>query len=63
MHLYDHDFLILATVYGDLDSSSIAQSALVNAPRRYVAMLPASGYLAIAFRTDNPGVCVLPIHL
>lgn len=58
MHLHGHDFLILASGYGDFDSSLITQSSLVNAPRRDVAMLPASGYLAIAFRTDNPGVCI-----
>lgn len=58
MHLHGHDFLILASGYGDFDYSSITQSSLVNAPRRDVAMLPASGYLAIAWRTDNPGVCI-----
>lgn len=59
MHLHGHDFLILGSGYGDFNSSLITQSSLVNAPRRDVAMLPASGYLAIAFRTDNPGVCFL----
>ena len=59
MHLHSHDFLILGSRYGNFNSNLITQPPLVNTPRRDIAMLSASGYLAIAFRTDNPGVCFL----
>ncbi|OJJ79831.1 uncharacterized protein ASPGLDRAFT_907385 [Aspergillus glaucus CBS 516.65] len=59
MHLHGHDFLILGSRYGDFNSNLITQSPLVNTPRRDIAMLSASCYLAIVFRTDSPGVCFL----
>lgn len=73
IHLHGHDFWVLAQGYGTWtnDTSSLT---LQNAPRRDVAMLPASGYLVVAFKTDNPGVSMstmvsalslmfLPLHL
>lgn len=36
---------------------------LDNPPRRDVANLPASGYLVIAFLTDNPGVWLMHCHI
>jgi len=36
---------------------------LVNPPRRDVAKLPANGYLAIAFKKDNPGSWLLHCHI
>lgn len=55
IHLHGHDFFVLAQGYGKFVNDSDALT-LVGAPRRDVAMLPASGYLVIAFKTDNPGV-------
>lgn len=56
MHLHGHDFWVLGSGYGNFDSTQTNALQLVNAPRRDVAMMPASGYLVIAFKTNNPGV-------
>jgi FtsP/CotA-like multicopper oxidase with cupredoxin domain len=56
MHLHGHDFWVLASGDGNFDLSMKNSLALVNAPRRDVVMLPASGYVVIALKTDNPGV-------
>jgi FtsP/CotA-like multicopper oxidase with cupredoxin domain len=56
MHLHGHDFWVLGSGYGEFDSSNPNSLTLVNAPRRDVAMMPASGYLVIAIKTNNPGV-------
>ncbi|KAI0540529.1 multicopper oxidase [Xylaria digitata] len=61
-HLHGHDFFILGqepmATFGD-DS----ELNLINPMRRDVAMLPASGYLAIAFQNDNPGVWLAHCHI
>lgn len=36
---------------------------LDNPPRRDTAMLPSSGYLVIAFLTDNPGAWLMHCHI
>lgn len=54
IHLHGHDFYILAQAASATFDSSVALN-LQNPPRRDVATLPASGYLVIAFLTDNPG--------
>jgi hypothetical protein len=56
MHLHGHDFGVLGSGYGEFDSSNPNSLTLVDAPRRDVAMMPASGYLVIAIKTNNPGV-------
>ncbi|WQF88530.1 Putative multicopper oxidase, second cupredoxin domain-containing protein [Colletotrichum destructivum] len=61
IHLHGHDFWVLAQGSGTYDSSVALQT--VNAPRRDVAMLPASGYLVIGFYTDNPGVWLMHCHI
>jgi hypothetical protein len=61
IHLHSHDFFILAQGTGTY-SSSVTLS-LTNPPRRDVAMLPASGYLVIAFQTDNPGAWLMYCHI
>lgn len=55
IHLHGHDFWVLDQGYGKYVNGSDTLK-LNNAPRRDVAMLPASGFLVIAFKTDNPGV-------
>jgi len=63
IHLHGHDFVVLAQsslpfVYGqsyELD--------LVNPCRRDVVMLPANGYVIIAFKTDNPGTWLMHCHI
>jgi FtsP/CotA-like multicopper oxidase with cupredoxin domain len=65
IHLHGHDFYVLAQEASATFNSSVTLN-LVNPPRRDVAALPASGYLVIAFYTDNPGtwlVSDLPTYL
>lgn len=54
IHLHGHDFYQLAQGTGSYES---AQPTLqtANPPRRDVTMLPAAGYVVIAFKADNPG--------
>lgn len=61
IHLHGHDFFVIAQGTGTYSSSD--DTSLTNPPRRDVAMLPASGYLAIAFKTDNPGAWLMHCHI
>ncbi|KAF8858876.1 hypothetical protein BDZ45DRAFT_704516 [Acephala macrosclerotiorum] len=62
IHLHGHDFWVIGQATGqfDIDSSDLN---LVNPPRRDVASLPANGYLAIAFKKDNPGSWLMHCHI
>ncbi|KAF9701563.1 hypothetical protein EKO04_000440 [Ascochyta lentis] len=62
IHLHGRDFYILAQAAGATYSSSTLLN-LTNPPRRDVATLPASGYLVIAFYTDNPGAWLMHCHI
>jgi len=56
---HGHDFYVLGTgsgSYANADPNSLNYN---NPPRRDVAMLPAGGWLAVAFQTDNPGAWLL----
>ena len=62
IHLHGHDFAILKqskTPYW----SGLADMNFDNPPRRDVALLPAGGYLIIAFKADNPGSWLLHCHI
>jgi FtsP/CotA-like multicopper oxidase with cupredoxin domain len=61
IHLHGHDFFVIAQGTGPY-SSDIPHN-LNNPPRRDTAILPASGYLVIAFETDNPGVWLMHCHI
>ncbi|XDG05931.1 hypothetical protein ABKA04_005546 [Annulohypoxylon sp. FPYF3050] len=61
IHLHGHDFYVLAQDTGTYSSDVTLN--LDNPPRRDTAMLPASGYLVIAFETDNPGVWLMHCHI
>ncbi|PIG88134.1 extracellular dihydrogeodin oxidase/laccase [Aspergillus arachidicola] len=63
MHLHGHDFWVLGSGYGEFDSSQAGSLTLVNSPRRDVAMMPASGYLVIAIKTNNPGAWLMHFHI
>ncbi|KAE8382646.1 extracellular dihydrogeodin oxidase/laccase [Aspergillus bertholletiae] len=63
MHLHGHDFWVLGSGYGQFDASQANSLTLVNAPRRDVAMMPASGYLVIAIKTNNPGAWLMHCHI
>lgn len=54
IHLHGHDFWVLAQGTGTY-ASAAPTLQLTNAPRRDVVTLPGSGYVVIAFITDNPG--------
>ncbi|KAF2023523.1 hypothetical protein EK21DRAFT_118669 [Setomelanomma holmii] len=61
IHLHGHDFFVLAQGSGTYSSSTTLN--LSNPPRRDTAMLPASGYLVMAFETDNPGTWLMHCHI
>ena len=61
IHLHGHDFFVLAQGTGTYNDT--VSLKLDNPPRRDTAMLPASGYLALAFQTDNPGVWLMHCHI
>lgn len=62
IHLHGHDFFVLA--YGDGTYADAAPTLnTANPPRRDVQMLPAAGYLVIAFQADNPGVWLAHCHI
>ncbi|KAK0625459.1 laccase 2 [Bombardia bombarda] len=62
IHLHGHDFWILAQTAGMFDGNTTAFNT-VNPARRDVAVLPANGYLAIAFLLDNPGAWLVHCHI
>ncbi|TDZ39180.1 Laccase-2 [Colletotrichum trifolii] len=62
IHLHGHDFFVLAQGSGTYSSGSVAL-ATANPPRRDTAMLPSSGYLVMAWETDNPGAWLMHCHI
>lgn len=64
IHLHGHDFAILGTGPDKYDElRDPLKFNYHNPPRRDVALLPSGGWLAIAFRSDNPGVWLLHCHI
>ncbi|KAK1236889.1 hypothetical protein MKX08_007837 [Trichoderma sp. CBMAI-0020] len=61
VHLHGFDFYVLAQGTGTYSDSVTLNTD--NPPRRDVAMLPASGYLVLAFETDNPGAWLMHCHI
>ncbi|RYP04281.1 hypothetical protein DL764_004544 [Monosporascus ibericus] len=62
IHLHGFDFFVLAQGTGTFSSDSVTLNT-DNPPRRDTAMLPASGYLVLAFETDNPGAWLMHCHI
>jgi hypothetical protein len=62
IHLHGHDFWIIGQETGIFDLST-SNLNLVNPTRQDVASLPANGYLAIAFKKDNPGSWLPHCHI
>ena len=62
IHLHGHDFFVLASGTGSYADVAPTLNT-VNPPRRDVTMLPASGYLVISFKADNPGAWLLHCHI
>jgi FtsP/CotA-like multicopper oxidase with cupredoxin domain len=61
LHLHGHDFYILSEGFGSYNSSTTLN--LSNPPRRDTALLPAAGFIVLAFETDNPGVWLMHCHI
>ncbi|KKY15402.1 putative multicopper oxidase [Diplodia seriata] len=62
IHLHGHDFFILASGTGSYTAGTTTLN-LDNPPRRDTAMLDSSGYLVLAFETDNPGAWLMHCHI
>ncbi|CAM1511320.1 Fc.00g088330.m01.CDS01 [Cosmosporella sp. VM-42] len=61
IHLHGYDFRILAQGHGRWSPDVPLKTE--NPPRRDTAVLPANGYLVLAFYTDNPGVWLMHCHI
>lgn len=61
IHLHGFDFFVLGSGSGTYSNSSTLN--LDNPPRRDTAMLPSSGYVVLAFETDNPGAWLMHCHI
>ncbi|KAH7406828.1 multicopper oxidase-domain-containing protein [Phaeosphaeria sp. MPI-PUGE-AT-0046c] len=66
IHLHGHDFYVLAQGTGNW-TGDISSLKTDNPIRRDTATLPGSGYLVLAFESDNPGAwlmhCHIPFHI
>ena len=76
MHLHGHDILILgqSPAYANPlaanqpvrtynDASDRSSLKTTNQPRRDTTMLPAKGWLIVAFKTNNPGAWLFHCHV
>ncbi|QDS72137.1 hypothetical protein FKW77_004127 [Venturia effusa] len=61
LHLHGHDFFVLAQGRGTYSGSVPLQ--LINPPRRDTVLMPAAGFVVMAFETDNPGVWLMHCHI
>jgi len=62
IHLHGHDYYIVGSGPGTWDGST-AGLKFNNPTRRDTAILPAGGYLLIAFPADNPGMWIMHCHI
>lgn len=62
IHLHGHDFYVLAAGTGTYAEAAPTLQT-TNPPRRDVTMLPASGYVVMAWQADNPGVWLCHCHI
>ncbi|KAJ9131774.1 Laccase 2 [Pleurostoma richardsiae] len=62
LHLHGHDFALLAQ---GTNATELPKAKLKfnNPPRRDVALIPAGGYLVVAFKADNPGSWLFHCHI
>ncbi|KAK3369580.1 Cupredoxin [Lasiosphaeria ovina] len=64
IHLHGHDFLVLGLGAGVFNAATMAGQLNFNNPvRRDVVQMPGSGWLVIAYKTDNPGVWLMHCHI
>ncbi|KAM0704513.1 hypothetical protein Q7P35_008747 [Cladosporium inversicolor] len=62
IHLHGHDFFVIGQDTGTYDESTVSLN-WENPVRRDTATLPASGWLAIAFSSNNPGAWLMHCHI
>ncbi|EFR05270.1 laccase [Nannizzia gypsea CBS 118893] len=62
IHLHGHDFVLLQQSTEPWDPTNV-NLKLNNPPRRDVTLLPAGGFIVIAFKPDNPGSWLLHCHI
>ena len=65
IHLHGHDFALLqqSSVPLNLSGSTNLNLNFGNPPRRDVVLLPANGFVVIAFKSDNPGSWLIHCHI
>ncbi|OCL07909.1 laccase-like multicopper oxidase [Glonium stellatum] len=63
IHLHGHDFAVIAQERNKKYDAETVILNLQNPPRRDVVLLPSSGYVVIAFKTDNPGAWLMHCHI
>ncbi|RPB20392.1 hypothetical protein L211DRAFT_745684, partial [Terfezia boudieri ATCC MYA-4762] len=63
IHLHGHDFVILAQSSDPFIYGHSYELDLVNPTRRDVVIVPANGFVIIAFKTDNPGTWLMHCHI
>ncbi|KAF2819653.1 laccase precursor [Ophiobolus disseminans] len=64
IHLHGHDSYVLGSGTGTFSAAAnMAQLRFTNPPRRDVVQLPPSGWLVIAYPTDNPGAWLMHCHI
>jgi hypothetical protein len=61
--LHGHDFAILEQAENKTWDPNNMNLKLNNPPRRDVVLLPANGYVVIAFKADNPGPWLVHCHI
>ena len=64
-HLHGHDFWVLGNSTNSNFSArnDLASLNFNNPPRRDVTFLPASGWVVLAFYSDNPGAWLMHCHI
>lgn len=62
IHLHGHDYYIVGRGTGTWDGSTTGLN-FDNPTRRDTAVLPAGGYMLIAFPADNPGMWIMHCHI
>jgi FtsP/CotA-like multicopper oxidase with cupredoxin domain len=64
IHLHGHDMMVLGIGAGTFNAATMMnQLDFDNPVRRDVEQMPGSGWLVIAFRTDNPGCWLMHCHI
>lgn len=63
LHLHGHDFYVLGAQENSVYTNALSgQLNFENPPRRDTAMLPAGGWLVLAFETNNPGAWIMHVR-